>query len=79
MSEPDTLHRAPTIRAPTIRAPRRPERAAWLHARFAPPESLLDADTTEEGDEPGWHPIAFWWPVSDGVQLVVMPCRSIVQ
>ncbi len=54
-------------------------RAAWLRACFAPVETLLDADTCEDGDEPGWHPIAFWWPTTVGVQLVLMPCRSLVQ
>ncbi len=55
------------------------DRPAWLHACFAPPEALIDTDTGGDGDDPGWHPIAFWWPTRGGVQLVLMPCRSLVQ
>lgn len=55
------------------------DRIAWLHACFAPAESLIGADTGEDADDPGWRPIAFWWPTSGGVQLVLMPCRSPVQ
>ncbi len=55
------------------------DRAAWLHACFAPAETLLDTEREDDTDEPGWHPIAFWWPTRAGVQLVLMPCRSLVQ
>ncbi|HYM83555.1 MAG TPA: hypothetical protein VEY67_05350 [Candidatus Dormibacteraeota bacterium] len=60
-------------------APIGPDRASWLHACFAPAESTLDTDTSDDPDDPGWHPIAFWWPTRTGVQLVLMPCRSVVQ
>jgi hypothetical protein len=56
-----------------------PDRVAWLRACFAPAESLIDPDAGDDADDPGWHPIAFWWPTSGGVQLVLMPCRSLVQ
>ena len=54
------------------------ERAAWLRACFAPAEWLFATDAGED-DDPGWHPIEFWWPTGHGVQLVLMPCRSPVQ
>lgn len=77
----------PPLDLPTIaRMPDRWERAAQLHAAFAPARSCfeppVDADedaVDADEDGSGSRPILFWWPTRLGVQLVLMPCRTLLQ